>query len=56
LVRRAATLLVGAIGSLLDDRGRHRASIIDLDRDVVGVEIVAGADDGVAPLGGGSGC
>lgn len=43
-----AALLIGSIGRLLDDVSHHAAAEVEFDHHVVGVEIIAGADDGQA--------
>jgi hypothetical protein len=45
---------MGALGGLFDDFGRHRSAEVDFDGDIVRVKIIAGSDDSVARLCGGS--
>ena len=49
-VRVAPAALVHAFGGLLDHFGRHVATEIDLDHDIVGIEVVLALHHCFAPL------
>src|SRR5215831_14932952 len=59
-IRFALAALVHAFGGLLDHFGRHVATEIDLDHDIVGIEVVVALHRCFAPLrrrpGGGAIC